>query len=63
MSDLRNSLAKARDDFLKSFQGKACIDPTTLGVDPKQRRYLINRIELAFIAGWNAAKAEQEQQR
>jgi hypothetical protein len=48
--DLRNPLAKARDKFFESLQG----DALTVGMPGGQ--YLRNRLEAAFIAGWNACE-------
>ncbi len=42
--------AKARDQWLKSNEGRALLEGTTSG------QYLRNRIELAFIAGGTAAE-------
>jgi hypothetical protein len=47
--DLRNALAKARDAYLSSEYGQASLSGTASGV------YLRNRVEHAFIAGWDAA--------
>ena len=52
--DLRSPLAKARDKWLESERGKECINPVGIGVLECNRMYLRNRIESAFIAGWNA---------
>ena len=46
--DLRNPLAKARDEWLESQDGKDCCDGEARG------QYLRNRLEAAFIAGWTA---------
>lgn len=46
--DLRNAIAKARDDFLDSAEGIRLTKGTAQG------QYLRNRIEAAFVAGWNA---------
>lgn len=46
--DLRSLLAKARDEWLESDEGKKCLEGTTYG------DYLRNRIYTAFIAGWDA---------
>jgi hypothetical protein len=51
MGDMRSDLAKARDKWLASDEATALIErPGAVGV------YLKNRLEKAFIAGWNAAK-------
>lgn len=48
MADLRNDLAKARDAWLDSQEGVECCAGTC------SHQYLRNRLERAFIAGWNA---------
>ena len=53
-SDLRNPVAKARDNFMLSAEGKRLCEPEGLYVPSRMKRYLCNRIESAFIAGWNA---------
>jgi len=52
MSDLRSPIAKARDKWLESEQGQKCSQVGTLSSNPT---YLINRLEAAFVAGYNAA--------
>lgn len=59
MKDIRNDLAKARDKYFESQGEKSC-DPSTLGAPIKSRQYLKNRLEAAFIAGWNAAYGQAE---
>jgi hypothetical protein len=57
MADLRNDLAKARDGFLESDEGKKCCEGSAEG------QFLKNRIEAAFLAGVNymeKKKAESE---
>ena len=49
-TDLRNSLAKARDSWIESHEGKTCAVGNASGI------YLQNRLECAFIAGWNACE-------
>lgn len=44
----KSRLAKARDKWLGSEEGKKCCGGSTCG------QYLQNRLELAFVAGWNA---------
>lgn len=54
MSAERHPLAKARDEYLDSPAGKSACD---LGSLPATNPiYLRNRIESAFISGWNAAE-------
>lgn len=57
MSDLRSSLAKARDDFLDSEAGRDLCDSRNLPATAFSQ-YLRNRLEQAFIAGWNARDAD-----
>ena len=40
--------------FQKSPELESLADPTTIGADEKQRKYLENRLKSAFDAGWNA---------
>lgn len=51
---LLNPLATARNEYLESEAGMRASDPATLGANDDQRRFLRNRIEAAFIAGWEA---------
>lgn len=51
MKDLRDKLAKCRDEWMLSREGIKCQDGSTSG------RYLRNRLERAFVAGWNAHEA------
>lgn len=53
MKDLRSPLAKARDKFLESEEGLSITEPSILS-NPDQKQYLINRIQLAFLAGVEA---------
>jgi len=46
----KSPLAKARDKWLFSEEGKRCLEGKTSG------QYLENRLRLAFIAGWNACE-------
>lgn len=45
---MKSKLAKARDKWLQSKDGEECSTGQTSG------QYLRNRVERAFIAGWNA---------
>lgn len=45
---MKSELAKARDKWLQSDEGKKCCNGTPTG------QYLQNRLEAAFIAGWGA---------
>ena len=51
---MKSELAKARDKWLGSKDGKECCGGTTRG------QYLQNRLERAFIAGWDACEQSQE---
>lgn len=52
MSDLRSPLAKARDTFTESEAGKRLVCCPPQGENAEY--YMKNRIEAAFVAGWNA---------
>lgn len=47
---MKSKLAKARDRWLQSDEGEKCSTGQTHG------QYLRNRIERAFIAGWEACE-------
>lgn len=47
---MKSELAKARDRWLESEDGKECCRAMAQG------QYLRNRIERAFIAGWDACE-------
>lgn len=51
--DLRTPLAKARDRFLASEEGQSLAEPSLLK-RPELRQYLQNRIEVAWLAGFEA---------
>lgn len=51
--DMRNALAKARDEFFKTEEGVTLCQGTTSG------DYLRNRLETAFIAGWDLCVVAQ----
>jgi len=53
MKDLRNALAKARDEWLESDRGLQCASGGATG------QYLRNRLEMAFIAGWKAGESNR----
>lgn len=52
---MKSGLAKVRDEWLKSKEGKECCEGTTKG------QYLQNRLERAFIAGWEAYEKNQRE--
>jgi hypothetical protein len=52
MSDHRSPLAKARDEWLDSPEGKRCSNADLLRY-PCQRQFLENRLIEAFCAGAN----------
>ena len=56
--DLPNPLAKARDDFMLSREACYLCDPTSIGAPAHCGLYLQDRIEAAFVAGWNACEQE-----
>ena len=47
---MKSELAKARDEWFESEDGKKCSEGQASG------QYLNNRLERAFIAGWDAHK-------
>lgn len=55
MADMRIAIAKARDIWLESDEGKRCCDGAPVGL------YLRNRIECAFLAGARIAEAQAEE--
>ena len=55
-NDLRNPLAKARDQFVAD--NPSMFDADTLGRNAADF-YLRNRLESAFIAGWHAREKEK----
>ena len=48
--DLRSPLAKARDEYFQSNEGKKMCEGGASG------QYLKSRLERAFIAGWDLAR-------
>jgi len=52
---MKSDLAKARDKWLNSVVSKECRKGVASG------QYLRNRLEKAFIAGWDACKQSKEQ--
>jgi hypothetical protein len=50
--DLRNEMARARDEFLTSTEGRQALDGNVTGA------YLRNRMELAFLRGYEAARRD-----
>lgn len=57
MIDLRNDLAKARDAWMASDEGKKALQGEA------RWQYLSNRLKSAFIAGWNAKEKAGEKAR
>lgn len=51
MPEMTAPIAKARDEWFESKEGIECQDGEADG------KYLRNRLEAAFIAGWNMAVA------
>jgi hypothetical protein len=56
---MKSPLAKAKDKWLLSEEGKKCCEEQT----SDQYLYLHNRIELAFIAGWDACEKNNKRRR
>lgn len=59
MPDLRSYLARSRDEWLESAPGKRCLNCNILRRGADDVQYLRNRLEAAFIAGYDAAKSER----
>lgn len=59
MNDLRSPLAKARDVFLDSEAGRDLCDTRNLPATAYSQ-YIRNRLEQAFVAGWEAREQSQE---
>lgn len=57
MADIRHPAARARDAWMQSIEGRRCVEGHATG------QYLRNRIELAFLAGWNARDAQNKSAR
>lgn len=51
MNDHRSDIAKARDNWLESAEGKRCLDGADSG------EYLRNRLDRAYLAGVDAGIA------
>ena len=58
IADLPNPLAKAREEFMLSREACYLCDPTSIGAPAHCGLYLHDRIEAAFLAGWNACEQE-----
>ena len=58
IADFRNPIAKACDNFMLSQKGKHLCDALGISAPARMPLYLRNRIEAAFIAGWNACEQE-----
>jgi hypothetical protein len=50
--DQRNAIAKARDDWFETEDGKRALNP----IPGLENQYLQNRLEMAFLAGYQAAE-------
>ena len=59
LRDLRSPLAKARDEWLESDEGKRCRDAIILS-SPHVTQYLENRLVLAFLAGARWAESKRQ---
>lgn len=57
----RHPLAVAEDAWLDSPEGLKCADGYTLPSNPQSaREFLVNRLRLAFEAGWEAREAQND---
>lgn len=46
--------SRAWNEFFQSDEFRQCADLSAFGVDEKQRRYIENRLRIAFDAGYNS---------
>ena len=58
IADFRNPIAKARDEFMLGPEGTRLCDALGIGAPARCGLYLRDRIEAAFLAGWNACEQE-----
>ena len=56
------SIARARDEWLKSDVGTRCQETDILS-DLSYGQYLRHRLEHAFLAGWNAAERDKKSEK
>ncbi len=54
--DTISPAAYARNEWMKLEKTQEHMDPSTLQAPAHMRQYLENRLELAFVAGWEARK-------
>jgi hypothetical protein len=59
--DTKSPLAKARDKWMRSKEGRDCLDNGIL-FSPNHGPYLKNRLERAFIAGATWAESNKEKE-
>jgi len=59
MTDLRNNKARARDKWMESAEAKRLIKISTQP-DEFNSQFARNRLEAAFIAGWDAAQQDKD---
>lgn len=52
---MKSDLAKARDKWLLSDEGKRCLKGRASG------QYLENRLRRAFVTGWDSLELQKEQ--
>jgi hypothetical protein len=51
-----NQIAKSRDAYFASEEGSKNLAGHTIGVSPENEKYLHNRLEMVFLAGYHAAE-------
>lgn len=56
---METEYAKAWREFQDSPEGLRVLAAASLGVPLSQHKYFVNRVKVAFDAGWNARGAQQ----
>lgn len=51
---METEYSKAWRKFTQTAEFRTAVDPQTIGAEPKQQRFIENRLRIAFDAGWNA---------
>ncbi len=52
--DTESYFAEKWKEWMESTGGLNCSDPSGINAPENQKKYIINRLFLAFAAGWNA---------
>ena len=57
---MKSPIAKARDEFLDSDVGKQLYEPRIINCCPGLKPYLKNRVERAYLQGWEDCENERK---